>query len=103
MTQQTVEPHDTPLTIRELHYQVCRYCAYQVTLDAFREWLEPALVRTKGDRSKTTFTQRDLRKLIFFGFQLKRYRSIAIARQQLIQDLENNSCRYEDEPTINVA
>lgn len=90
---QTQEHLEEGYTLNELAYLVSRYGRRSVTAKNLRKWLPWALIPTR-----TEYSQRDLRKLVFIAHSLNRIKSFEVAQRKLLADLAANPHKYEDSP-----
>lgn len=77
---------------KELKHELFLWCGVDLSTTQFYAWLPYALI-TK----KRIYSERDRAKLIAFGFFMRRYKRLEVARGKLIQLMQTHPERFPDE------
>jgi hypothetical protein len=75
----------------EVRREVLIWANRDLSVPQFYEWLPYCLIPSPKD----LYTKRDVQKFLFVANQLKRIRNLEIAKQKLIQRIENHPEEFD--------
>ncbi|MBD1848528.1 hypothetical protein [Leptolyngbya sp. FACHB-711] len=88
----TVVVNSDGYTRDELRLALYEHTSYRLEAKQFYPWLPYCL-----SRRKALYSERDLAKFVFVAQFIKRVRSLELARDALIEDIQQNPHKYPEE------